>query len=125
MYNKEKQLTSFAYMGHNVNKCNFFWAIWGALGAFKSMDTNFFQAGRPQPPVFHIWVTMYLFLAIRGGGGAGSPSIIRLGPSCFTAISSHLYQFTYNIWKQSVQDFLSYHDNDKVSVDVAGAVMAA
>ena len=33
--------------------------------------------------------------------------------------SSHLYQSTYNIWKQSDKDFLSYRENDEVSADAA------
>ena len=33
--------------------------------------------------------------------------------------SSHLYQSTYKIWKQSDKDFLSYRENDEVSADVA------
>ena len=31
--------------------------------------------------------------------------------------SSHLYQSTYKIWKQSDKDFLSYRENDEVSAD--------
>ena len=33
--------------------------------------------------------------------------------------SSHLYQSTYKIWKQSDKDFLSYRENDEVSADAA------
>ena len=32
-------------------------------------------------------------------------------------LSSHLYQSTYKIWKQSDKDFLSYRENDEVSAD--------
>ena len=39
-------------------------------------------------------------------------------------LSSHLYQSTYTIWKQSDKDFLSYHENDEVSADVAADVAA-
>ena len=35
--------------------------------------------------------------------------------------SSHLYQSTYKIWKQSDKDFLSYRENDEVSADAADA----
>ena len=34
-------------------------------------------------------------------------------------LSSHLYQSTYKIWKQSNKDFLSYRVNDEVSADTA------
>ena len=33
--------------------------------------------------------------------------------------SSHLYQSTYEIWKQSDKDFLSYRENNEVSADAA------
>ena len=36
-------------------------------------------------------------------------------------LSSHLYQSTYKIWKQSDKDFLGYHENDEVSADAAAA----
>ena len=35
--------------------------------------------------------------------------------------SSHLYQSTYKIWKQSDKDFLSYRENDEVSADADAA----
>ena len=34
-------------------------------------------------------------------------------------LSSHLYQYTYTIWKQSDKDFLSYRENDEMSADAA------
>ena len=36
-------------------------------------------------------------------------------------LSSHLYQSTYKIWKQSDKDFLSYRENDEMSADAADA----
>ena len=39
--------------------------------------------------------------------------------------SSHLYQSTYKIWKQSDKDFVSYRENDEVSADAADAADAA
>ena len=36
-------------------------------------------------------------------------------------LSSHPYQSTYKIWKQSDKDFLSYRLNDEVSADAAAA----
>ena len=33
--------------------------------------------------------------------------------------SSHQYQSTYKIWKQSDKGFLSYRENDEVSADAA------
>ena len=57
------------------------------------------------------------FLAIRrGGGGLGGPSI-RLGPTCF-------YKYTYKIWNQSVQDFISYRIHKDFSVDPDAAADA-
>ena len=37
---------------------------------------------------------------------------------------SHLYQCTYKIWKQSMQDALSYHVHEEVSADVDVAAAA-
>ena len=39
--------------------------------------------------------------------------------------SSHLYQSTYKIWKQSDKDFLSYGENDEVSADADAAAADA
>ena len=39
-------------------------------------------------------------------------------------LSSHLYQSTYKIWKQSDKDFLSYRENDEVSADADAAAAA-
>ena len=40
-------------------------------------------------------------------------------------LSSHLYQSTYKIWKQSDKDFLSYCENDEMSAHLAAADAAA
>ena len=40
-------------------------------------------------------------------------------------LSSHLYQSTYKIWKQSVQDFLSYRVHKDMSADMDAADAAA
>ena len=45
-------------------------------------------------------------------GGPGWPINNPTGPS---QASSHLYQSTYKIWKQSDKDFLSYCEKDEVS----------
>ena len=36
-------------------------------------------------------------------------------------LSTHLYQSTYKIWKESVQDSLSNHVHKEMSVDVDAA----
>ena len=57
------------------------------------------------------------FWAIRGGG-PGWPINNPTGPILLptsSQASSHLYQSTYKIWKQSDKDFLSYRENDEVS----------
>ena len=51
------------------------------------------------------------FLAIRRGGGAGWP-LYQTGPNLIPN-----YQYTYKIWKQSVQDFVSYRIHKDLSVD--------
>ena len=43
-------------------------------------------------------------------GGPGWPINNQTGP--ILQASSHLYQSTYKIWKQSDKDFLSYREND-------------
>ena len=57
----------------------------------------------------------YAFLAIRGGPGWPINNRTHLA----SQLSSHLYQSTYKIWKQSDKDSLSYRVNDKVSADAA------
>ena len=52
--------------------------------------------------------TFFSYLGSPGGA-------LRLA----SQLSSHLYQSTYKIWKQSDKDFLSYRENDEVSADVA------
>ena len=52
-------------------------------------------------------------------GGPGWPINNQTGPILLP--SSHLYQSTYKIWKQSDKDFLSYRENDEVSADAAAA----
>ena len=39
----------------------------------------------------------------------------------YSGLSSHQYQSTYKILKQSYKDFLSYRENDEVSVDADAA----
>ena len=50
------------------------------------------------------------FLAIRGGG-AGWP-LYQTGPNLLPS-----YKYTYKIWNQSVQDFISYRIHKDFSVD--------
>ena len=54
-------------------------------------------------------------------GGPGWPINNQTGP---ILLSSHLYQSTYKIWKQSDTDFLSYRENDEVSADADAAAAA-
>ena len=63
-------------------------------------------------------------LGYSGGGGPGWPINNPTGPIASHA-SSHLYQSTYKIWKQSDKDFLSYRENDEVSADAAADADAA
>ena len=57
-------------------------------------------------------------LGLFGGGGGGPGWRIN---NLASQLSSHLYQSTNKIWKQSDKDVLSYRENDEVSVDVAAA----
>ena len=50
-------------------------------------------------------------------GYSGGPGWAHLASQA----SSHLYQSTYKIWKQSDKDFLSYRENDEVSADADAA----
>ena len=59
-----------------------------------------------------------------GGGGPGWPIYNPTGPILLPRLSSHLYQSTYKIWKQSDKDFLSYRENDEVSADADAAAAA-
>ena len=63
-------------------------------------------------------VEKWAFWAIRGG--LGGPDRAHLA----SQLSSHLYQSTYKIWKQSDKDFLSYRENDEVSADAAADAAA-
>ena len=54
-------------------------------------------------------------------GGPGWPINNQTGAHLASQLSSHLYQSTYKIWKQSDKDFLSYRENDEVSADAAAA----
>ena len=54
-------------------------------------------------------------------GGPGWPINNPTGPHLVSQASSHLYQSTYKIWKQSDKDFLSYRENDEVSADADDA----
>ena len=65
--------------------------------------------------VFHIWATCTKMYIFGYSGGPGWPINNR------TQASSHLYQSTYKIWKQSDKDFLGYRENDEVSADAADA----
>ena len=59
-------------------------------------------------------------------GGPGWPINNPTGPiDLASQASSHLYQSTYKIWKQSDKDFLSYRENDEVSADADAAADAA
>ena len=62
-------------------------------------------------------VKKFAFWAIQGG--PGWPINNPTGPILLPRQSSHLYQSTYKIWKQSDKDFLSYRENDEVSADAA------
>ena len=50
-----------------------------------------------------------------------NPEVLKCHEDLITHLasqaSSHLYQSAYTIWKQSDKDFLSYRENDEVSVD--------
>ena len=63
---------------------------------------------------FFIYGPQYAKMCIFGYSG---------GPRAHLAsqLSSHLYQSTYKIWKQSDKDTLSNHENDEMSADAAGA----
>ena len=54
-------------------------------------------------------------------GGPGWPINNPTGAHLASQASSHLYQSTYKIWKQSDKDFLSYRENDEVSADADAA----
>ena len=54
-------------------------------------------------------------------GGPGWP----INNHKWAHLSSHLYQSTYKIWKQSDKDFLSYRENDEVSADADADADAA
>ena len=60
-----------------------------------------------------------------GGGGPGWPINNPTGLHLASQASSHLYQSTYKIWKQSDKEFLSYRENDEVSADADAAADAA
>ena len=56
----------------------------------------------------------------EGGGGPGWPINNQTGPIFLPSYPlTYMYQSTYNIWKQSDKDFLSYRENDEVSADAA------
>ena len=56
-----------------------------------------------------------------GGGGGGCAAHKYSDWPHLSQLSSHLYQSTYQIWKQSEKDFLSYRENDEVSADADAA----
>ena len=58
---------------------------------------------------FFIYGPQYTKMCIFGySGGPGWPINNRTGAHLASQLSSHLYQSTYKIWKQSDKDFLSY-----------------
>ena len=56
-------------------------------------------------------------------GGPGWP--VNNRAHLASQASSHLYQSTYKIWKQSDKDCLSYRENDEVSAAAAADADAA
>ena len=62
-----------------------------------------------------------IFFWLYGGGGGVALQYSNLAHLA-SQLSAPLYQYTDKIWKQSDKDFLSYRENDEVSVDAAAAV---
>ena len=61
-----------------------------------------------------------IFLAIRGGGGgAGWPINDQTGPILLPSYPHTYINLHIKYGKQSDKDFVSYRENDEVSVDVA------
>ena len=59
---------------------------------------------------------------IRGGGGGWVPLQLTEWAQLASQLSTHhLYQSTYKIWKQSVQDSLSNHVHKEMYADVDAA----
>ena len=77
---------------------------------------QFFIYGPQYKKNLHFW----LF-----GGGAWLVHTKSDRAHLASQLSSHLYQSTYKIWKQSDKDFLSYRENDEMSAGVADADAAA
>ena len=70
-------------------------------------------------PVFHIWATIYKNVHFWLFGGPCVAHKWSDQAHLASQLSSHLYQSTYKIWKQSDKDFLSYRENDEMSADAA------
>ena len=66
-------------------------------------------------------VILFCMFGYSGGGGLGTPSINRMGTTCFPTIHSPISISIYQIWKQSVQDYLSNHILKEMSADVDAA----
>ena len=109
-----------------------FFHIWGGPGGplCRNQVNENFRAVRPHHRAdicitreknncqFFIYGTQYTKMWIFGySGGPGWP--INNRTHLASQASSHLYQSTYKIWKQSDKDFLSYRENDERSADAA------
>ena len=117
-----KNIYFFSYLG----------GFWGALIMLCRTQVNEnFRVVRPHHRAdicitrgknnhqFFIYGPQYTKMCIFGySGGPGWPINNRTGPIA-SQLSSHLYQSTYKIWKQSDKDFLSYRENDEMSADAA------
>ena len=88
-------------------------------GALQYLPSRAFgAAGDKNNCQFFIYGPQYTKICIFGySGGPGWP--INDRAHLASQLSSHLYQFTYKIWKQSDKDFLSYRENDEMSADAA------
>ena len=56
-------------------------------------------------------------IGYSGGGGCMVAHKLSDQAHLASQLSSHLYQSTYKIWKQSDKDVLSYLENDEMSAD--------
>ena len=57
----------------------------------------------------------------RGGGGGWVPLQLTEWAQLASQLSTHLYQSTYTIWKQFIQDSLSNHVHKEMYADVDAA----
>ena len=77
----------------------------------SSQSRHMYNKGKNNQQFF-IYGPLYTKMCIFGySGGPGWPINNRTGP---ILLSSHLYQSTYQIWKQSDKVFLSYRVNDEM-----------